>query len=138
TQATLTFHGIDLSRVPWWKSPEGMPKASVSGSARVLVRPTKPRPSVVALVALGQSHFSGLDIRQGSLALGGGADGSAVLDSGWVDVAGGRLAGRARIAPNQNLDAHLILSIENLAALNSLIAPVAVESGQGRITAELN
>ncbi len=138
TQATLTFHGLDLSRVPWWKSPEGMPKASVSGSARVLVRPTKPRPSVVALVALGQSRFGGLDVRQGSLALGGGADGSAVLDSGWVDVAGGRLSGRARIAPNQNLDAHLILSIEDLAAMNSLIAPVAVESGRGRVTAELN
>jgi hypothetical protein len=138
TQATLTFHGLDLARAPWWKAPEGMPKSSVSGSARVLVRPTKPKPSVVALVALGQSRFGGLDVRQGSLSVGGGADGSAVLDSGWVDVAGGRISGRARIAPNQQLDAHLILSIEDLAALNPMIAPVAVESGHGRVAAELN
>ncbi|HEV8128689.1 MAG TPA: hypothetical protein VGQ14_03445, partial [Candidatus Eisenbacteria bacterium] len=138
TQATLTFHGLDPARTPWWKAPEGMPKGSISGTARVLVRPTRPRPSVVALVAVGQSRFGGVDVRQGSLSLGGGADGSAVLDSGWVDVAGGRLSGRAKIASNATLDAHLILTIEDLAAMNTIVAPIAVESGQGRVTAELN
>jgi autotransporter translocation and assembly factor TamB len=136
-QAALTFHGLDPAAVPWWKAPAGMPQGSLSGTARVLMRPTRPKRTLVALVALGQSRFGRLDVRQGSLALGTGADGSAVLDSGWVDVPGGRLSGRARITGGRTLDAHVVLAIENLASMNSLIAPVAAESGRGRITADL-
>jgi TamB, inner membrane protein subunit of TAM complex len=138
TQAALTFHGLDPAAIPWWKAPDGMPRGALAGTARVVVRPTKPRNTVVALVDLDQSRFGRMDVRRGSLQFVSLADGAAVLDSGWVDVPGGRLAGKGRIAPDQTLEAHLIATIDDLRQMNALMEPVGAESGRGRITADLS
>ncbi len=138
TQASLTFHGLDPAAIPWWKAPDGMPGGALAGTARIVVRPTKPRKTVVALVALDQSRFGRMDVRRGSLQFVAGADGSAVLDSSWVDVPGGRLAGRARFTRENTLDAHLVATIDDLGQMNPLIAPVGARSGRGRVTADLS
>lgn len=137
-QASITFHGLDPAAVPWWKAPEGMPRGALAGTSRLLVRFSRPRATVVATVALEQSRFGRLDMRQGLLHVATALDGSTVLDSSWVDVPGGRLMGRARLASDQTLDAHVVASIEDLSAMNGLIAPVAAQSGRGRLTADLS
>lgn len=136
-QASITFHGLDPAAVPWWKAPEEMPHGSLAGTSRLSVRFGRPRPTLVAGVGLDQSRFGRLQIRQGLVHVATAADGSTVLDSSWVDVPGGRLTGRARLAANQTMEAHVIASIDDLAALNGLMAPVAAQSGRGRLTADL-
>src|SRR5688572_927511 len=138
TQALLTFHGLDPAAIPWVKSPEEMPRGSLAGTARLVLRPTRPRKTFVALFDLDQSRFGRLDVRRGSLAWVNGADGAAWLDSGWVDVPGGRIAGRGRIAPDRTLEARLTGDIDDLGAMNSLMSPVVAASGRGRITADLS
>ena len=136
-QASITFHGIDPAAIPWWKAPEGMPVGALAGTARLTVREGRPRTSLAAQVALDESRFGRVEIRQGLLHVGTPGDGSAVLDSSWVDVPGGRLTGRARIGKDETLDAHVIAAIDNLAAMDSLLAPLTAESGRGRVTADL-
>lgn len=136
-QASLTFHGLDPASVPWWKSPEGTPRGSLAGTARVLVRFVRPRPAVTAHVALDESRVGRVEVRQALLHVATAADGSTVLDSSWVDLPGGRVTGSARLGRDERLDAHLVASIERLEALNGLMAPVVAESGRGRLTADL-
>lgn len=135
--ASLTFHGLDPGAVPWWKAPEGMPRGSLAGTARLLVRFLRPRATVAASVGLDQSRFGRLDIRQGLLHVATAPDGSTVLDSSWIDVPGGRLSGRAHLLRGETLEAHVVGTIEDLTALNRLMAPVAAQSGRGRVTADL-
>lgn len=135
--ASVTFHGLDPGSVPWWKAPEGMPRGALSGTSRLLVRFSRPRATVAASVALDQSRFGRLEVRQGLLHVATALDGSTVLDSSWIDVPGGRLTGRARLAADQTLDAHVVGSIADLSALNRLMTPVAAQSGRGRVTADL-
>lgn len=136
-QGTITFHGINPASIPWCKSPEGMPSGSLAGSARLLVRPGRPRGNLVAAVALEESRLGRILVRQGMVNVATPFDGSAVLDSSWVDVPGGRLTGRARIGRDQTLDAHVVALIEDLGAMDSLIAPMSAESGRGRLTADM-
>lgn len=136
-QASLTFHGLDPASVPWWKSPDGTPRGSLAGTARVLVRFVRPRATVNAHVALDESRVGRVEIRRALLHVATATDGSTVLDSSWVDLPGGRVTGSARLGRDERLDAHLVASIERLEALNGLMAPVAAETGRGRITADL-
>lgn len=136
-QASITFHGLDPAAIPWWKTPEGTPRGAIAGTARLLFRFERPRTAVTAHIALDESRFGRIQVRQGLLHVVTAADGSTVLDSSWVDLPGGRLTGRARFGRDATVDAHVIASIENLAAMDGLIAPVDAESGRGRIAADL-
>jgi hypothetical protein len=137
-EASLRFRGVDPAFLPWWKPPEGTPRGSLAGTVRLVARRTKPKPSLTAAFALETSRVGRVSVSGGRFAVRTESDGAAVIDSGSVDVAGGRLFGRGQISADGTLQAALSGVVQDLGAMDSLLKPVAADAGRGRVFVELS
>ncbi|HEX7079089.1 MAG TPA: translocation/assembly module TamB domain-containing protein [Candidatus Eisenbacteria bacterium] len=133
----LHFRGVDPAHAPWLQAPSGMPPGALAGTVRFETRHGRPHPAVTADVALEPSRVGRFLIRGGALRVRTVPDGSAALDSGWVDVPGGRLTGSGTLGADRTLSASIRGALDDVAAMDSLLAPVDVVAGKARIVAIL-
>ncbi|MGE5175032.1 MAG: translocation/assembly module TamB domain-containing protein [Hyphomicrobiales bacterium] len=134
---TLHVRNLDPSRIPWIETPKGTPPGRLTGTVRFEARRARPRPAVDADVALEASRLGKLAVRGGALRVRLAPDGGAALDSGWVDVAGGRIRAAGTIGADRSVDVSIRATVDDLAAIDSVLVPVDAVAGKGRVVAVL-
>ena len=137
-EGTVRFRGVNPAFLPWWKPPEGVPRGSLAGTARVTARRTRPRPTVHAEIALEPGKLGRFPILAGRLRARTAPDGAAALDSSWLDLPGGRLHARGTLRADGVLDATLAGFVQDLGRMDSILAPVVADAGSARLSAELS
>lgn len=137
-RAALHFRGVDPGRIPWVRAPDGTPRGVLAGTARIEARRARPRPEVAADLTLEPGRLGRLSIRRGELRVRLLPDGSAWLDSGWVDVPGGRLTGGGTLGADRMLALSVRGALDDLPAVDSVLVPVDLVAGKGRVVAVLN
>jgi autotransporter translocation and assembly factor TamB len=135
--ADVGFRDLNPALIPWWKSPEEMPQGLLTGKARIEARRAKPLLDATFAVTLAPSRFGRLSLQRGFAHIRRKPDGSVAVDSGWVDVPGGRVAMTGTLSADRKLEARLIGTLADLKELSPLLHPVDALAGAGRVTARL-
>ncbi|HKW51790.1 MAG TPA: translocation/assembly module TamB domain-containing protein, partial [Candidatus Eisenbacteria bacterium] len=131
------FRDLNPALIPWWKSPEEMPQGLLTGEAHIEAHRAKPVLDATFAVTLAPSRFGRLSIRRGFARIHRPPDGSVAVDSGWVDVPGGRVAITGTLGADRKLDARLSGMLADLKELSPLLQPAEALSGSGRIAAQV-
>ncbi len=132
--AEVSLTNVDPALLPWWRLPPNTPHGSLSGTARIRAVRAKPYPVAAVSFALTRGTLGRLRINQGLVSSRLGQRGDISIDTAWVDTPGARLNGSGRMAPDTTLAFSFDAAIRDLGAMDSLLQPVSMEAGQGRIT----
>ncbi|TMQ64024.1 MAG: hypothetical protein E6K79_08535 [Candidatus Eisenbacteria bacterium] len=135
--ADMGFRDLNPALIPWWKSPEEMPQGLLTGEAHIEAHRAKPVLDATFGVTLAPSRFGRLAIQRGFARIHRPPDGSVAVDSGWVDVPGGRIAVTGTLGADRALSARLTGTLADLKELSPLLHPVDALSGSGRMTAQV-
>ena len=132
--AEVHLKNVDPALLPWWRLPPNTPHGSLAGLARVRAVRAKPFPVAAVSLALERGSLGRLQIDRGNVAMRLGQRGDVAIDTAWVDTPGARLLGSGTIGPDTTLSLSFEALVRNIASMDALLAPVAMDAGQGRIT----
>ncbi|HEY2924001.1 MAG TPA: translocation/assembly module TamB domain-containing protein [Candidatus Eisenbacteria bacterium] len=135
--AEANLKNVDPALLPWWRLPANTPHGRLSGTARIRAVRAKPYPVAAMSVALERGTLGRLRIDRGAVSARLGQRGDIGIDTAWVDTPGARLLGSGRIAPDTTLAFSFEALVRDLGAMDSLLKPVSLEAGQGRVTGSI-
>jgi len=133
--ANLAFRNVNPKVLPWWKSPENTPEGSLAGRGRFTVRRAAPNIDVLASVDLMPSRLGKLQISRGHVRVATHPNGSAQLDSSWVEIPGSRIVAAGTLGKDGALAARAHVAVQKLEGLNVLLGSPQIEAGHGRVDA---
>jgi len=133
--ADLAFRNVNPKVLPWWKSPENTPEGLLAGRGRFTVRRAAPNIDVLASVDLMPSRLGKLQISRGHVRIATHPNGSAQLDSSWVEIPGSRIVAAGTLGKDGALAARAHVAVQKLEGLNVLLASPQIEAGHGRVDA---
>ena len=132
--AEATLKDVDPALLPWWRLPANTPHGLLSGTARIRAVRAKPYPVAAMSLVLERGTLGRFRIDQGAVQTRLGQRGDVSIDTAWVDTPGARLLGSGRLNPDTTLAFSFEALVRDLGAMDSLLKPVAMEAGQGRLT----
>jgi autotransporter translocation and assembly factor TamB len=138
TRGVLTadahLKNVDPALLPWWRLPANTPHGRLAGTARVRAVRAKPYPVAAVSVALERGTLGRLEIDRGNVHMRLGQRGDIAIDTAWVDTPGARLLGSGTIGPDTTLALTFEAAVRDIGAMDSLLSPVAMDAGQGRVS----
>jgi len=137
TRGVLTaeahLKNVDPALLPWWRLPANTPHGTLAGVARIRAVRAKPYPVAVVSVALERGSLGRLKIDRGNVHMRLGQRGDIAIDTAWVDTPGARLLGSGTIGPDTTLALVFEAAVRDIGAMDTLLYPVAMDAGQGRV-----
>src|SRR5882672_4310117 len=138
TRGVLTaeahLKNVDPALLPWWRLPANTPHGTLAGVARIRAVRAKPYPVAVVSVALERGSLGRLKIDRGNVHMRLGQRGDIAIDTAWVDTPGARLLGSGTIGPDTTLALTFEAAVRDIGAMDTLLSPVAMDAGQGRVS----
>ena len=132
--AEIHVKNADPASLPWWRLPANTPRGRLEGTARIRAVRAKPYPVADVAMDLGRGTLGRLAIERGFVHTRLGQRGDVSIDTAWVDTPGARLSGSGTIAPDTTLTLSFEAQVRDMGAMDSLLKPVPMEAGKGRIT----
>jgi hypothetical protein len=132
--ADVHLQGVDPALLPWIRLPANTPHGSLAGVARIRAVRAKPYPVSAISLALERGSLGRLQIQRGGIQMRLGQRGDMALDTAWVDTPGARLFGSGTVAADTTMSFRFEGLVRDIGAMDSLLQPVAMETGQGRVT----
>ncbi len=138
TRGVLTaeahLKNVDPALLPWWRLPANTPHGSLAGVARIRAVRAKPFPVAAVSVALERGTLGRLEIDRGNVAMRLGQRGDVAVDTAWVETPGARLLGSGTVSPDTTLAFTFEAAVRDAGSMKTLLRPVAMAAGQGRVT----
>ena len=132
--AEVHMDHVDPALLPWVHLPASTPHGSLAGTMRIRAVRAKPYPVSAISVVLDRGSLGRLAIQRGSIQMRLGQRGDVAVDTAWVDTPGARLFGAGTLSPDTTLSFRFDASVHDIGAMDALLKPVAMETGQGRVT----
>jgi hypothetical protein len=136
--ADLAFRNVNPKVLPWWKSPENTPAGSLAGRGRFTIRRAAPNIDVLASVDLASSRLGKVAITRGHVRVAAHPNGSAQLDSSWVDIPGGRIVAAGTLGKDGALSATVHATVQDLGRMNEILPSAQIDAGHGRVDASFS
>src|SRR5258705_8616920 len=132
--AEAPLRNVDPATLPGGHLPANTPHGKLAGTARVRAVRAKPYPVASVSLALERGSLGRLEIQRGSVQMRLGQRGDVAIDTAWIDTPGARLLGSGRVAPDTTIAFPFDAAVRGIGAMDALLKPVAMDTGQGRIT----